>query len=125
MARSQWRSKRKYTGKKYKYFRKKRKRELARAPIETEIGTHKLKRQRVLGGNFKLKLFSTNLINVTDPSTNKTSKVKLLGFESNQASKDYNRRHVLTKGAIVETELGKAQITSRPGQDGQLNAILI
>ena len=46
-------------------------------------------------------------------------------FESNQASKDINRRHILTKGAVIETELGKARITSRPGQDGQLNAILI
>ena len=125
MARSQWRSKRKYTGKKYKYFRKKRKRELERPAINTQIQPSKLKKQRVMGGNFKLKLFSTNLVNVTDPNTNKTKKVKILRFESNQASKDINRRHILTKGAIVETELGKARITSRPGQHGQLNAILI
>ncbi|GAI71247.1 unnamed protein product, partial [marine sediment metagenome] len=37
MARSQKRSKRKYTGKKYKHFGKKRKRELASPPIETTI----------------------------------------------------------------------------------------
>jgi small subunit ribosomal protein S8e len=123
MARSQARSKRKFTGKKYKYFRKKRKRELQRPPIETEIGELKRKKQRTLGGNYKLKLFSTNYINVTDPASNKTSKVKILRFESNPASKDYNRRHILTKGTIVETELGKARITSRPGQDGVLNAV--
>jgi small subunit ribosomal protein S8e len=125
MARSQWRSKRKYTGKKYKYFRKKRKRELERPTINTQIQAPKLKKQRVMGGNYKLKLFSTNHVNITDPNTNKTKKVKILRFESNQASKDINRRHILTKGAIVETELGKARITSRPGQHGQLNAILI
>jgi len=125
MARSQARSKRKYTGKKYKYFRKKRKRELMRPPIETEIGELKRKKQRTLGGNHKLKLFSTSYINVTDPNSNKTSKVKILRFESNPASKDYNRRHILTMGTIVETELGKARITSRPGQHGVLNAILI
>ncbi|TFF69457.1 MAG: 30S ribosomal protein S8e [Promethearchaeota archaeon] len=123
MARSQARSKRKFTGKKYKYFRKKRKRELQRPPIETEIGELKRKKQRTLGGNYKLKLFSTNYINVTDPASNKTSKVKILRFESNPASKDYNRRHILTKGTVVETELGKARITSRPGQDGVLNAV--
>jgi small subunit ribosomal protein S8e len=125
MARSQWRSKRKYTGKKYKYFRKKRKRELSRSPINTEVGKEHKKKQRTLGGNYKLKLFSSDQINVTDPSTNNTQKVKILRFESNSASKDLNRRHILTKGAIVETELGKVEITSRPGQHGQLNGILI
>lgn len=125
MARSQSRSKRKYTGKKYKHFRKKRKRELERAPINTQIGANKVKNQRILGGNWKVKLFSTNYVNLTDPNTNKTQKVRIMRFESNQASKDINRRHILTKGAIIETELGKARITSRPGQHGQLNAILI
>lgn len=125
MARSHARSKRKYTGKKYKYFRKKRKRELERPRIDTIIGEDKKKKQRVLGGNFKLKLFSTKFINVTDPSTNKTSKVKILRFESNSASKDLNRRHILTKGAVVETELGNARITSRPGQSGIMNGVLI
>ena len=125
MARSQSRSKRKYTGKKYKHFRKKRKRELERPPINTQIGSDKVKIQRIMGGNSKVKLFSTNYVNLTDPNTNKTQKVRIMRFESNQASKDINRRHILTKGAIIETELGKARITSRPGQDGQLNAILI
>ena len=125
MARSQARSKRKYTGKKYKHFHKKRKREIERSPIETKIGNEKKKHQRTMGGNSKLKMFSSAFINVTDLNTNKTSKVKILKFESNTASKDLNRRHVLTKGAIVETELGKAKIVSRPGQHGVLNGILI
>ncbi len=125
MARSSARSKRKYTGKKYKHFRKKRKRELNRPTINTVIGEDKKKKQKTLGGNSKIKLFSTDFINVTDPNTNKTSKVRIMGFESNAASKDLNRRHVLTKGAIVETELGNARITSRPGQQGILNGILI
>ena len=125
MARSHARSKRKYTGKKYKYFRKKRKRELFRPTIDTVIGENKKKKQRTLGGNAKVKLFSTDFINVTDPNTNKTSKVRILGFESNAASKDLNRRHILTKGAVIETELGNARITSRPGQHGTLNGILV
>jgi len=125
MARSQARSKRRYTGKKYKYFRKKRKRELERPRIDTEVGPEKKKKQRVMGGNNKLKLFATQFINVTDPNTNKTQKVRILRFEENIASKDLNRRHILTKGAVVETELGNARITSRPGQDGVLNGILV
>jgi len=125
MARSQARSKRKYTGKKYKHFRKKRKRELERPRIDTEIGPDKKKKQRTMGGNFKLKLFTTQFINVTDSSTNKTTKVRILRFESNEASKDLTRRHILTKGAIVETELGNVKITSRPGQHGLLNGVLV
>lgn len=125
MARSQARSKRKFTGKKYKHFKKKRKRELERPTIDTTIGEEKKKKQRVMGGNTKLKLFSSQYINVTDPNTNKTSRVRILGFESNDASKDLTRRHILTKGAVVETELGNAKITSRPGQAGQLNGVLV
>jgi small subunit ribosomal protein S8e len=125
MARSQARSKRKFTGKKYKHFRKKRKRELERPTIDTSIGEEKKKKQRVMGGNIKLKLFSSQYINVTDPNTNKTSRVRILDFESNDASKDLNRRHILTKGAVVETELGNAKITSRPGQHGALNGVLL
>ena len=124
MARSQARSRRKYTGKKYKHFRKKRKRELERPRIDTTVGEEKKKKQRVLGGNMKLKLFSTKFINVTDLNTNKTSKVRILRFEENLASKDLNRRHILTKGAVVETELGNVKITSRPGQHGVLNGVL-
>ncbi len=125
MARSQARSKRKFTGKKYKHFKKKRKRELERPRIDTTIGEKKNKKQRVMGGNTKLKLFSSQYINVTDPNTNKTSRVRILDFESNDASKDLNRRHILTKGAVVETELGNAKISSRPGQDGILNGVLV
>lgn len=125
MARSQAKSHRKYTGKKYKVFHKKRKRELERPSIETEIGQEKKKKQRTMGGNFKLKLFSTSYINVTDLKSNKTSKVKILKFDSNECSKDLNRRHIITKGAIVETELGKAKVTSRPGQHGVMNGVLI
>ncbi len=125
MARSQKRSRRKFTSKKYRHFRKKRKRELERPRINTTIETFKLKKQRVLGGNIKLKLFSTPFINVTDLSNNKTTKVKIMRFESNVASKDLNRRHILTKGAIVSTKLGNARISSRPGQHGVLNGVLI
>ena len=125
MARSQARSRRKYTGKKYKFFHKKRKYELERPAINAEIGNEKKKIQRVRGGNFKLKLFASSFVNATDLNTKKTLKAKILRFESNQASKDLNRRHILTKGAVVETELGKVRITSRPGQHGILNGVII
>ena len=91
--------------------------------MNTQIGTEKKKKQRTIGGNYKLKLFSSNFMNLTDPATNTTTKVKILKFESNAASKDLNRRHILTKGAIVDTPEGLARISSRPGQHGILNGI--
>jgi small subunit ribosomal protein S8e len=31
----------------------------------------------------------------------------------------------MTRGAVVQTEIGLAKITSRPGQDGVVNAVLV
>ncbi|HJJ40868.1 MAG TPA: 30S ribosomal protein S8e, partial [Methanocorpusculum sp.] len=33
--------------------------------------------------------------------------------------------NLMTKGAVISTDLGKARIVSRPGQDGVINAVLI
>ena len=38
---------------------------------------------------------------------------------------DYQRRGVITKGAILETEDGKCKVISRPGQCGIINAVLV
>ncbi len=112
------------TGAKRRNARKKRKRELGRAPIETRIGKYRIKQQRVMGGNTKLKLYYTQYANVTDPATNKTQKMKIMRVTENQASVDYNRRSILTRGAKIETEAGIARVTSRPGQHGLVNAVL-
>ncbi|HDI07805.1 MAG TPA: 30S ribosomal protein S8e, partial [Candidatus Bathyarchaeota archaeon] len=62
---------------------------------------------------------------VTDPSTGKTQKAEILRVVKNPANVDYNRRGVITKGAVIETSLGLARVTSRPGQHGIINAVLI
>jgi small subunit ribosomal protein S8e len=31
----------------------------------------------------------------------------------------------VTKGAVIETGEGRARVTSRPGQTGQVNAVLV
>ncbi|MCK4518463.1 hypothetical protein KAT92_06805 [Candidatus Babeliales bacterium] len=41
------------------------------------------------------------------------------------ANRHYTREDIITKGTIIETEAGKARVTSRPGQDGVVNAVLI
>jgi small subunit ribosomal protein S8e len=43
----------------------------------------------------------------------------------NSANRNYVQRNFLNKGAIVQTELGAARVTSRPGQDGVVNVVLL
>ena len=84
----------------------------------------KLRKIRTRGGNEKLRLATGNKINVTD-ANGKTQVVDILGVIENTANPNYVRRNIITKGAIVETPEGNAKVTSRPGQDGVINGILI
>jgi len=124
---AQWhlRSKRTSTGSTYSRLRKKRRQDRGSEFAETKIGPRKAKRERVRGGTEKGRLLSVEKINVADPKTGKVSRTKLLSVESNPANPHYTRRNIITKGAIVKTEAGVARITSRPGQNGIANGILI
>jgi len=121
----QGRSKRKYTGKLYKRFRKKRKYELGREYIETLIGDRKIKKIRVRGGNYKIRLFRDKYANVYVPSQKKVVRAEIKSVIENRAHIHFARRNVLTKGAVIETTAGKAVVTNRPGQEGIVNAVLI
>lgn len=79
----------------------------------------------IRGGGIKVRIAAADWAVVTDPASGKSSKSKLLRVVRNPANVDYQRRGVITKGAIVETELGQARVTSRPGQDGVINAVLV
>jgi len=118
------RSKRKITGGLYRRFRKRKKRELGRYPTFTHLGEFKNKVERVYGGNTKVRLISNNFANVVDKD-GKVKKVKILRLIQNNANKEFLRKRIITKGAIIETEIGKAIVTSRPGQDGVINAKLV
>jgi small subunit ribosomal protein S8e len=106
-------------------YRKKRRFELGSFPAETTMGETKRKTARGEGGTQKIKILSDKQVCVTDSKTGKTTKVEITRVAKNPANIDYNRRGVITKGAVVETSMGLARVTSRPGQHGMLNAILI
>ncbi len=125
MARYTGPSRRKISGGLRRKSMGKKQRFLARPPAETHIGPIKKKKVRTLGGNFKIKNLQCDRINVLDKSTNKTTNVKITGLEINPASRDYTRRRIITKGAIVLTELGKVRVTSRPGNDSVVNGVLL
>lgn len=123
--RYQGQSIRKPTGGRRKMNRGKRKFELGRDITQPVIGPARNKIVNAMGTGTKVKVLKDDMVNVTDPKTNKTQKVKMTTVTANPANKNYVRRNILTKGAIVATEIGKAKITSRPGQDGEVNAILL
>lgn len=121
----QGKSIRKATGGRLRLNRSKRKFELGRDFTMPVIGAQKLKVINVTGNGTKVRVLKDDIINVTDPKTGKTQKVKMTTVTENPANKNYVRRNYLTKGAVVTTELGKAKITSRPGQSGSVNAVLV
>ena len=125
MAISHGKSTRTASGARHISSRGKRKSELGRDSAETKIGEKKLRKIRTRGGNEKLRLAIDNKINVTDPKNNKTILAEVINVVENQANPNYVRRNIITKGAIVETSKGNAKVTSRPGQDGVINGILI
>jgi small subunit ribosomal protein S8e len=105
--------------------RKKRKYELGRLPVHTKIGKEKKKTIKIKGGNFKTKAYSVEFANVLNPSTNSFKKVKILDILENKANPHYVRMKILTKGAIIKTEIGNAIVTSRPSQHGLVNALIL
>jgi small subunit ribosomal protein S8e len=62
---------------------------------------------------------------VADRGTGTVTRAKIQTVEQNTANPNYVRRNLLTKGAIIRTDAGRARIVSRPGQDGVINAVLI
>ena len=125
MALWQGNSRRSKTGRRIRYAQGKRKYEIGRERHVTTIGETRLKKVRTKGNNLKTRAKTINVAYVVDPKTKKTSKTQILSVLENPANIHYVRRNIMTKGAIIETELGKAKITSRPGQTGTINAILI
>lgn len=117
--------KRKLSGGRKRGYRKKRKYEEGRFPAETAMGETKRKTTKGRGANSKSKLLAGKQVCVTDQKTGKTEKTEIVRVVKNPANVDYNRRGVITKGAIIETRIGQAKVTSRPGQHGVLNAVLI
>jgi small subunit ribosomal protein S8e len=102
----QGRSRRKRTGGRLRPIRKKRRFEIGRELQSATLGGDIVKRYRVRGANLKLRILTVETINVFDP-----------------ANPNYVQRNIITKGAILETELGLVRVRSRPGQDGVLNGV--
>jgi small subunit ribosomal protein S8e len=126
MAIPKGRSRRKPTGGLYRPNHKRKKRELGRYPTLTVLGESERKVERVYGGNYKVRVKKDNVANVVvDKERGIVKKAKIIRVLENPSNREFNKKKIITKGTILETELGKVVVTSRPGQDGVINAILI
>lgn len=119
------RSGRTKTGSRVKKFRSKRKYQMGRVPTETLMGEPKRKIIDGKGHTKKVPALAVKYVNVTDPKKNETYRADIEDVENNPANMDYQRRKVITRGTIIKTSKGRAKVTSRPGQDGIVNAVLI
>jgi small subunit ribosomal protein S8e len=117
--------KRKPSGGRRKPYRGRRKYEKDGYPAETILGERLAVKKRMRGGSYKVVLKKDEYANIADPNSKKVVKAKILRVLSNPANRDYERRGVITKGAIIETEIGKAKVVSRPSQNGVINAVLV
>jgi small subunit ribosomal protein S8e len=124
MAISQFKSKKKITGGRYKYKVKKKK-NLGNLPTHTKLGKKKIKVVKGRSALVKGRLLQEEEANVYDPKSKKCFKLKILNIVGNPANRHFVRRNIITKGAIIKTEKGEARITSKPGQEIIINAVLI
>lgn len=81
--------------------------------------------ERARGGSGKVKLRTAKYANVCVSRERRCARVKILSVASTPPNPELARRGVIVKGAIIQTEIGKAVVTSRPSQDGVVNAVLV
>jgi small subunit ribosomal protein S8e len=114
----------KITGGRRVPLRTRRKYEIDRFPNEATLGQQITVPRYVRAGHTKTGLKTIDVVNLA-LAGGKTKKTKILKVLENATNNDYQRRGVISKGAILETEDGKCRVVSRPGQHGIVNAILI
>ncbi|AGN01099.1 30S ribosomal protein S8e [Salinarchaeum sp. Harcht-Bsk1] len=117
------RSTRSRTGGRRRPKRKRRKHEIGNEPTETEVGEQKLKAVDARGNSEKVRALATDVASVADGD--ETVAATIEDVVENDANPNYVRRNIVTKGALIETDAGTARVVSRPGQDGQVNAVLV
>ena len=117
--------KRKETGGKRRPYANRKASEGDDYAFETAVGETVRSPKRTRGGSWNFGLRYANTANVYDPSTKKTVKTEIVRVTANPANREYERRGVMTRGATIETKLGKARVTSKPSDDGVVNGVLI
>ena len=90
----------------------------------TRIGKEEKVETRKRGGKLKAVLHYAEFANVAMPDKS-IKRVKILSVVDAPNNRDFKRMNIVTKGVTIETEIGKAIVTSRVGQTGVVNAKLV
>ena len=124
---AQWHgiSRRKPTGGRRVQARSKRSTEISSEKQFALIGEVKRKIYRKTGGNNLVRVLSADKVSVNDPKTGKTKVATIKTVVESPSDPNYVRRNILTKSAVVDTDMGHVRITSRPGHDGVINGVLL
>ena len=115
----------KISGGKYKKQRKKKSYETRKQPRIVKLSPIKRKKIRIRGGKTKIVLLASDEANIIDKKTKKAKKVKIKNVLETPSNRFLARQNILVKGAIIETDVGKAKITNIPSQEGSVQAVLI
>ncbi len=92
-------------------------------PTETTVDDRRLKTVDTRGNGQKVRALSTDIAQVAVDGETETTEIE--DVVDNPANVNYVRRNIVTRGAVIETGVGRARVTSRPGQSGQVNAVLV
>ena len=117
------RSLRKRTGGRLRPNTDRKKHQLGREPTETSVGETSLRTVDARGGTVKVRALKIDTASVA--TGEETVQADIEDVVENDADPNYARRNIITKGAVIETGEGRARVTSRPGQTGQVNAVLV
>lgn len=118
------RSLRKPTGGVLKEYRGKKKFQQGGNPILTKLGEEKMRAEKVVSGNVKRRLFNSKKV-VVSMGGGRSQVTQIENVLETPDNPNYVRRRIITKGTLVKTKLGNARITSRPGQQGTLQAVIV
>ncbi len=116
---------RKPSGGKYKKQKKKKFHQKKGQQTVVKLGKTKTKKKRIKGGKDKIITLSTDIANLIDKKTGKSKKTKIKNVLETPNNVFLARQNILVKNALIETEAGKAKITNRPSQEGNVQAALI
>jgi len=82
-----------------------------------------IKKVRTRGGREKDKLKNAGYANLLVDGSYK--KVKINGVIESKDNRNFARLNIITKGTVIDTELGRAIVINRPGKEGFINAKLV
>ena len=114
---------RKISGGRYIKRRKKKSYEIIGQKRSVKLGENKRRTKRIRGGNKKVFLLKAKFVNVRGKD-NKVKKIEIKNVLETPSNRFLARQNIITKGTLVDTEIGKVRITNRPSQEGVINGIL-